>query len=280
MVSSVPLLLARFGLLTLGAGLFGSACFAVYAPWAARGAGPTSLRITAPATAAIAGLVWLLSLWGQTAGGAGPSLVQFCLTTPSGLGLSAAVLICLVLVGLALFPPLPAKLRAYLTGALLLSLAFVGHASAVGGIAGGVRVAVMALHLLFAGAWLGGLLPLVIALRAPGAETERTLRAFGKMAIGAVAALATTGLIIAAAVVSLAGGPPGKTYLVTFGVKLALVLGLGAVASLNRWGLTPLAARNPVTARRALWWTLALEQILALALLLTVAQLGLIDPGR
>jgi len=280
MVSNVPLLLARFCLLTLGAGLFGSACLAVYAPWAARGRGPTSLRLTAPATAAMAGLVWLLSLWAQTTtGGRGPSLAQFSLTTPSGLGLCVAILLCLLLAALAFAPPLPAKVRAYITGALLVSLACVGHASAVGGIAGAVRIAVMAIHLLFAGAWLGGLLPLIAALRAPGAETERTLRAFGQMAIGAVAALATTGLIIAAAVVSLAGGPPGKTYLITFGVKLALVLGLGVVASINRWGLTPLAAHDPVKARRMLWWTLAVEQSLALALLATVAQLGLLDPG-
>jgi putative copper export protein len=137
----------------------------------------------------------------------------------------------------------------------------------------------MALHLLFAGAWLGGLLPLFISLRTPGAETERLLRAFGRMAIGCVAALATTGLVIAAVVVSLAGGPPGPPYLMTFGVKLALVLALGAVASINRWGLTPLAAGNPVAARRLLWWTLAVEQFLALALLVTVAQLGLLDPA-
>lgn len=280
MVSSVPLLLARFGLLTLGASLFGSACFSLYAPWAARGAPPTSLRITTPATAAIAGMVWLLALWAQTTGGRGPSLVQFCLTTPSGLGLSAAIVLCLVLVGMAFVQPRSPKVRAYVAGALLVSLACVGHASAVGGTAGAVRIAVMAIHLLFAGAWLGGLLPLVLALRTPGAETERTLRAFGQMAIGAVAALATTGLIIAAAVVSLAGGPPGKTYLVTFGVKLALVLGLGVVASINRWGLTPLAARDPVKARRMLWWTLGVEQSLALALLAAVAQLGLLDPGR
>lgn len=280
MVSSVPLLLARFGLLTLGVGLFGSACFALYAPWAARGPGPASLRIAAPATAAMAGLVWLLSLWSRTAGGAGLSLAQFALTTPSGLGLCAAVLISLALVVLALRPPPPAKIRVYVTGALLVALAFVGHASAIGGIAGGVRVLIMALHLLFAGAWLGGLLPLIASLRAPGAEAERTLRAFGTMALGAVAALATTGLIIAAAMVSLAGGPPGPAYLTTFAVKLALVLGLGAVASINRWGLTPLLGRNPATARRALWWTLGLEQFLALALLITVAQLGLLDPGR
>lgn len=276
-----PLLLARFGLLTLGAGLFGSACFALYAPWTVRGPGPTSLRITAPATAAVAGLVWLLSLWAKTTGASDlADLFQFSFTPGPGLALSVAVALCLALVAMA-FPPFRApKARAYVAGAVLVAVASVGHASAVGGVAGLTRIAVMALHLLFAGLWLGGLLPLFLALRAPGAEVERTLRAFGKMAIAAVAALATTGLIIAAAVVSLAGGPPGKVYLATFGLKLALVLALGVIAGVNRWGLTPLSAHDPAKARRALWWTLAIEQAFALALLATVAQLGLLDPGR
>lgn len=277
-----PLLIARFGLLTLAVGLFGVACFPLYAPWAMRGrVAPTSLRITTPATAAVAGLVWLLALWGATAGAPDRAgLLQFILASGSGRALAAAVAICLLLVGLAFAPPLPPRPRAVVTGALIVSVACAGHASAVGGVAGVVRMAVMALHLLFAGAWLGGLLPLSAALRAPGAETERLLRAFGKMAIGSVAALATTGLIIAAAVVSLAGGPPGKTYLTAFAVKLALVLGLGVVASVNRWGLTPLAARDPAKATRAMYWTLAVEQLLAVALLVSVAQLGLLDPGR
>lgn len=276
-----PLLIGRFGLLALGAGLFGSACFALYAPWAMRSPGPASLRITAPATAAVAGLVWLLALWATTTHGSGlGDLVQFSLTPGAGLALTVAVVLCLALVAMAFAPLRAPKLRAWLTGALLVAVACVGHASAVGGTVGVVRMAVWALHLLFAGLWLGGLLPLFLALRAPGAETERTLRAFGKMAIAAVAALATTGLIIAAAVVSLAGGPPGKVYLATFGVKLALVLALGVVASINRWGLTPISARDPARARKALWWTLAVEQAFALALLATVAQLGLLDPGR
>jgi len=277
-VANWPLLIGRFGLLALAVSLFGGACFPLYAPWTRRGHEPTSLRVTAPATAAVAGLVWLLSLWAQTP--ARPGFLQFCLSTVSGAALSAAVLICLALVGMAFAPARSPRMRAYVTGALLVSLAFVGHAATIGGIAGGVRVFVMALHLLFAGAWLGGLLPLIIALRTPGAQTERLLRAFGKMALGAVAALATTGLIVAAIVVSLAGGPPGPTYLTAFAVKLALVLGLGAVASVNRWALTPLAAGDPAKAARALYWTLALEQTLALALLVTVAQLGLLDPGR
>ena len=132
-------------------------------------------------------------------------------------------------------------------------------------------------HLLFAGVWLGGLFPLIAALRT-GAEPERTLLAFGRMALASVGVLATTGLVIAAAVVSLAGGPPGKTYLTVFGVKLGLVLALGLVASLNRWGLTPLVQRSS-GAKKALWWSLASEQLLAFALLAVVAQLGLIDPA-
>jgi putative copper resistance protein D len=276
-VADWPLLIGRFSLLTLAIGLFGGACFPLYAPWTPPGRQPASLRVAAPAAAAAAGLIWLLSLWAQTPGR--PSLLQFCLTTVWGGALCVAIALCLVLVAMAFTPPRSPRVRAYVTGALLVSLAFVGHAATIGGIAGGVRVAVMALHLLFAGVWLGGLLPLVIALRTPGAETEGLLRAFGRMAIGCVAVLATTGLVIAAVVVSLAGGPPGPPYLITFGVKLALVLCLGVVAGVNRWALTPLSARNPSAAARALWWTLGVEQLLALALLVTVAQLGLLDPA-
>lgn len=272
----MALVIARFGMLALAVGLFGAACFPLYAPWVQRPRAPRAIGITVPAAAAVAGLVWLLGLWEQQPGAA--SLAAFAFTTPSGLGLTIAVLICLLLAGLAFAPQPPAKVRAVITGALLVSLAMVGHASTVGGVAGATRVAVMALHLLFAGVWLGGLFPLIAALRT-GAEPERTLRAFGRMAMTSVAALATTGLVIAAVVVSLAGGPPGPAYLTAFGIKLALVLALGVVASINRWGLTPLAARNPAGAKAALWWTLTIEQLLAFALLAAVAQLGLMDPA-
>lgn len=271
----MALLIARFGMLALAVGLFGAACFPLYVPWVKRPPAPMAIRVSVPAVAAVAGLVWLLALW--AAAPRAISLADFAFTTPSGLGLSAAAAICLLLTALAFAPQPPAKVRALITGALLVSLAFVGHASAVGGIAGATRVAVMALHLLFAGVWLGGLFPLIAALRT-GAEPERTLRAFGRMALASVGVLATTGLVIAAAVVSLAGGPPGKTYLTVFGVKLGLVLALGLVASLNRWGLTPLVQRSS-GAKKALWWSLASEQLLAFALLAVVAQLGLIDPA-
>jgi putative copper resistance protein D len=137
----------------------------------------------------------------------------------------------------------------------------------------------MAAHLLAAGVWLGGLLPLALALPRAGSDAVPLLRAFGRNAMAAVALLVTSGMITAFAVVALARGAPGKTYLETFGVKLALVAGMLTLASLNRWRLTPLAERNPIAARRAFAWTVAGEQVLALAIIAAVTLLGQTAPS-
>jgi copper transport protein len=184
------------------------------------------------------------------------------------------------LAGLALAPRRPARVRAALSGALLVALAFVGHAAGgPGGPSGLARIGVMALHLLSAGVWLGGLLPLALALPRAGADTVPLLREFGRVSLAAVTVLATSGMIVAMVIFTLARGVAGATYLTTFGVKLALVAGLLALASLNRWWLTPLAERDPVGARRAFAWTVAVEQVLALAVIATVTLLGQIDPS-
>lgn len=279
-----PVVVARFALVTLGVGLFGWSCFPLYAPFAGRERAPAPLRVLAPFAAAVAGLVWIGALGREATGTEGlpdpGALVQLCAATSFGRALAAAVILSLALAAVALAPrPAPPRLPAVLAGGLLVSLAFVGHAAAAEGGAGAVRIAIMAAHLLFAGVWLGGLAPLAMALRQPAAEIERLLRAFGKVGMGAVAALVTTGMIDAAAILGLAGRPPGRTYLITFGIKLTLVAALLAVASVNRWSVTPLAARNPAAARRSLWATLALEQLLALSLLAAVARLAQLDPG-
>lgn len=279
-----PVVLARFVLVTLGVGLFGQACFPLYAPFAERPRAPWALRLAAPLAAAAAGAAWILALAREAAGDPGlpdpEDVFALCAETGFGGALAVAVLLALALAALASRRERPApKLAATLSGALLTSLAFVGHAAAARGTPGAVRIAVMAAHLLFAGIWLGGLAPLARALPHAGADTERLLRAFGKTAMAAVAALFTTGMIAAAAILATAGRPPGRMYITTFAVKLALALGLLAVASVNRWGLTPLSARKPQAAARAMLVTLGLEQLLALALLATVARLTQLDPG-
>jgi putative copper resistance protein D len=62
-------------------------------------------------------------------------------------------------------------------------------------------------------------------------------------------------------------------------VKLLLVAALLAVAAVNRWLLTPLAARD---ADRAIRWvraSIAAEQALGAAVIAAVAVLGQLDPA-
>ncbi len=279
-----PLLAARFCLLTLGVGLFGQACFDLYAPASVRRAAPSAARVLAPLGATLAGLAWIAALGAELAGTPGfPSadvLAKLCTQTGFGRALDVAVSFALALTGLALAPRRPARLRAALSGGLLVSLAFVGHAAGgPGGVSGLARIGVMALHLLGAGVWLGGLLPLALALPRAGADTVPLLRQFSRVAMAAVALLVTSGMIVAAVVLTLARGAAGATYLATFGAKLTLVAGMLALASLNRWRLTPLAERDPAAARRALAWTVAGEQVLALGVIAAVTLLGQIDPS-
>ena len=69
------------------------------------------------------------------------------------------------------------------------------------------------------------------------------------------------------------------TYVKTLLVKLGLVAAMLAIASLNRWRLTPLAERDPAAARRAFAWTVAAEQVLALAVIAAVTLLGQLSPS-
>jgi putative copper resistance protein D len=278
-----PLFAARFCLLVLGVGLFGWAVFELYAPASVRREPPAALRLAAPLAATAAALAWIAALGREITDAPGvPSpavLARLCVETGFGRALALAALLGLAQAGLALAPRRPAALRAGLSGAMLASLAFVGHAAAVSGVAGAMRIAIMAVHLLGAGVWLGGLLPLALALPRAGPDTLPLLREFGRIALATVAVLVTTGMATAVAVLTLARGAPGMTYVKTLGLKLALVAGMLAFASLNRWRLTPLAERDPAAARRALAWTVGAEQVLALAVMAAASLLGQLDPS-
>src|SRR6266851_2599123 len=99
--------------------------------------------------------------------------------------------------------PTPDWIMASLTGALLASLAGVGHSQIEEGVAGVIHVTSDAAHLLAAGAWLGGLLPLGFMLLCYGRETEtaratdidEVLLRFSGMGYIAVATLVGSGLI-------------------------------------------------------------------------------------
>jgi putative copper export protein/mono/diheme cytochrome c family protein len=158
---------------------------------------------------------------------------------------------------------LPAGIAAALHGS-------VGHAAATEDL--WLRAA-MTLHLLAAGAWLGGLLPLYLALREddPGSVARR----FSWLGVVCVATLGATALVLANA---LAGGLPGlvgTAYGWVLLTKIGLFLGMLALAARNRFVLTPRLAGAP----RALDRSVAVEIGLGVVLVGAAALLASLPPG-
>ena len=125
-------------------------------------------------------------------------------------------------------------------GALALSIeALHGHAWAMRSSGGsGWLVASVSLHLLAAGAWLGGLLPLAILLAEP-ARWRVALTRFSKLGYACVAAIAVTAGSQAWVLV---GGLPGLLGTAYGWLALAKLTGFGVlvgIACLNRWRLGP-----------------------------------------
>jgi putative copper export protein/mono/diheme cytochrome c family protein len=191
-------------------------------------------------------------------------------------------------------------LRAELLGLgaiLLASVAWVGHATATeGGVVRVLHLTANALHLLAAGFWLGGLLPLALLLtwaRRPPADPVRVavsrdaVARFSLLGLVGVAALAVTGAVNAWVLVgdvpALIGTPYGRFLL----AKLALLVPLLTLAGVNRWRLRPRLTAgapgpsSPVgTVLRRLRDNTAAEAALGGSILLIVGVLGALPPAR
>jgi putative copper resistance protein D len=179
------------------------------------------------------------------------------------------------------------------TGLFLLSLAFIGHTQSHDGPLGVIHVSVDAVHLLAAGAWFGGLLALghllMLARRRPSpehhADATAALTHFSGMGYIAVAALIGSGLINAWMLV----GSPGKLVTTRYGElllrKLCLLVGMPALAALNRFRVLPSLLGAEVGAQPAASPLLRLrrnvigEQVLGLAIVLIVGCLGIVQPA-
>ncbi len=164
-------------------------------------------------------------------------------------------------------------------GALLLgSLAFIGHAGATPGTAGDVHLASDVVHLIAAGAWLGGLPALALMMLTVKAAPEcaRATARFSALGIVCVGALAVSGLINSWNLL----GSPLDLITTDYGRLLSLKLGLFAamlgIAAVNRFHLTPRLASAP--ARQALARNSIAECVFGLGVLLAVAALGTMPP--
>ena len=170
---------------------------------------------------------------------------------------------------------------------LVASLAGLGHAGASLENWRLIHLAADMLHLAAAAAWLGGLVPLELLLRAARiAANETSLRVahrstvrFSTCGIASVGTLFVTGVIstwfLAGTIPALVGTPYGRLLLLKIGCFFAMV----AIATVNRRRLTPRLLSSDRSAIDRLRRNVAAEIFLGIAILIIVAALGTIPPG-
>lgn len=137
------------------------------------------------------------------------------------------------------------------------------------------------LHLIGAGAWLGGLLPLLLLVRmAPPKAAATAARWFSPLGQWAIAALVVSasfqGWILVASIPGLIGTAYGWMVL----VKLALFSVLFGFAWFNRYRFAPALLRDePDTARRVLVRSIALQTGFGGAILIAAVVLSQLPPA-
>jgi putative copper resistance protein D len=169
------------------------------------------------------------------------------------------------------------------SAALLASLGFVGHAAMQTDSAGVLHRANHAVHLLGAGAWVGGLIPFAMCLRAYQRddlrkEAVRAMTGFSFWGQFIVAAIVITGTIDIALTSGHPPIPPTTPYRTLLLAKIIIVAIMISLALLNRFVLTP--RLNPgATALAILRVTTAAEVALGCVVVALVSVFALLDPA-
>jgi putative copper export protein/mono/diheme cytochrome c family protein len=225
----------------------------------------------------VGGFAWLVVESGVLAGTAGitGTLQAFPIVasqTQFGRWLLLRLMLLAVILTLARGRGRP--LAAALLSAIALAIeAMIGHAGAIGG----MLIASEMLHLLAAGAWLGGLLPLLVSVRVlPAQEAAVACRGFTPVGLSAVLVLGGTAVV---QVTELVGGIPGL-FGTTYGdvalIKLSVFVVLLTLAGLNRFVLTERVERISPRAMRA---SVASEAVLGLLVVIAAGFLASLTPG-
>lgn len=161
---------------------------------------------------------------------------------------------------------------------LLTTLAPVGHGAMLAGLSGQLLILNQVVHLLCVGAWLGGLLLLVLILRQPDRPPlEAILRRFSGVGYGLVAGLLLTGMINVRVLTGQWWPTPlFNGFALILLIKVMLVLGMLALALLNRLRLDRCEQRpGSLKASVMLEWLLGVSAVAAVSLLGTLPPMGL-----
>jgi len=164
--------------------------------------------------------------------------------------------------------------------AVLLQVA-LSHGVATEGAQRVLLVGSEGLHLVAAGAWLGALLPLLLACRGFDIATaEAMARRFSPLGQVCVALLAVTSLVQGCALVGGLPGLIGTDYGLLATTKLGLFVALLGLAALNRFRLRPLLGTpRGAVARRQLQRSIATETAIGLLVVLTAGMLLSLAPA-
>jgi copper resistance protein D len=169
------------------------------------------------------------------------------------------------------------------SAALLASLGLVGHAAMQTGAEGVLHRANHAVHLLATGAWIGGLVPFAMCLRAYRRDdlrkdAVRAMMSFSFWGQFIVAAIILTGVVNIAMTSGRPPIPPTTPYRALLVVKLVIVAVMIALAVFNRFVLTPQLKSSP-TALATLRSTSVAEMALGWVVVALVSVFALLDPS-
>jgi copper resistance protein D len=254
------------------------------------------------AVAVLSGAAWLVltaeSMSGQAAADVLSQGVLWTVLAQTDFGndwLVRFVLACLLA---ALLAPAVAERRAkshWANAALVAlaasfagSLAFAGHAIGGQGVEGIVHPAADILHLIAAAAWVGALVPLALFLAARGEASLAAIRTatlrFSVLGVASVATLLVTGSVNSWYLVGGFAEFTGTDYGRLLLVKIALFLGMVAIAAVNRFHLTPAiaGAASTASAHQALHQlrrNAAIEAAAGAVVIGIVAVLGTLPPA-
>jgi copper transport protein len=266
------------------AGLLLTAGLVIFTAMFLPGSERSRLTALTRAAAALAAAAWLaaLPITAVYLLGGGPGLLTRG-PTWSSLPLTEYAVAAVVVGGLAMAVGLGGRQRrvaaTIAATAAVIAPALAGHTRAAGPEV--LVIAADALHLLAGGVWLGGLAGLALtlpALAAHGSAAAETLARFSTAAAGVLAALVTTGSLLAWRILgswsALAGTGYGRLLL----AKIALVLAALAIAAWNRWSLLPRLERatrraDRQTSARPVVRATAIEGVILLAALLVTGFL-------
>jgi putative copper resistance protein D len=248
--------------------------------------------LVAACFALASGVAWLsftaATMTGSPDSVADPSAIRAVLTetTFGHIWIARLALAALIIIVVLVRPSTLAAATAILSGVLLAGLAWTGHTQQDEGTHWLFHSTADTVHLLSAGAWLGGLLVLSFVLRSPDSEAESTeaaLRRFSGMGYAAVALLVASGLVNSWYLVGSFAALTGTAYGRLLLVKLCLFAGMLALAASNRFWLVPALAKQhyfgPTATLARLRRHALAEEFLGILVIAIVSALGAMDPA-